>query len=135
MNDHEERSDHQEQRSDQPEIPMPDDIYITTLWEYGEDRHRDRYVRPPVIGMNCGQCRQEMEWEECETCGGNGGFGGHEIVEEDVRSHDPDAWEECEMCKGDGGWWHCSGCNRVILEADLRAEHELTRQEEAENEL
>lgn len=51
----------------------------------------------PICGSD------DVAWEDCPECGGDGGFHGDE-VDPDLGHND---FVRCEMCRGDGGWWQC----------------------------
>ena len=55
----------------------------------------------------CPVCGSSMWWEDCETCGGAGGYDGEELMEQDPLWYDEDDWENCQVCDGAGGWWIC----------------------------
>jgi len=67
----------------------------------------DVYDGPDEIPV-CPICGSEnVEWVDCPQCGGNGGFDGDDLMEEDPLWYGPDDYERCDMCHGDGGWWQC----------------------------
>lgn len=50
----------------------------------------------------CATCGNEMEWERCDYCGGDG------FVWHDGDAEEPwDGYETCEACAGEGGEWFC----------------------------
>lgn len=55
----------------------------------------------------CGRCGNEVEFEECHNCGGEGG---RDLYEEDPLSYAPDDWAECEECRGNGTLPWCPDC-------------------------
>lgn len=63
----------------------------------------------------CLKCGSDMEWVECETCGGEGMWG-HECGEDCCMCLDPDEDNvPCDICNGGGGWRLC--VNRRKCEA------------------
>ena len=53
----------------------------------------------------CPYCGAELEWVDCEMCGGASGF---DAWEEDPINFSPgDEWVPCEFCKGEGGYLEC----------------------------
>jgi hypothetical protein len=59
-------------------------------------------------GPYCKHCEQELEWVECNECGGEGYIDGERLVEEDSLWYSIDDTERCEQCEGKGGWHWCS---------------------------
>jgi hypothetical protein len=58
----------------------------------------DQGIDPNDNGaVYCDECGAEMDWADCDACGGDG-----EVEMED------DEYEECSICNGDGGWWECT---------------------------
>ena len=66
-------------------------------------------------GVFCPDCGQDMDWIDCDLCGGEGYFDGETLMEEDPLWYGPDDIERCEQCEGKGGWWWCS--NRECRDA------------------
>lgn len=58
-------------------------------------------------GPWCGVCGAELERVECDTCGGEGGRDGDELMSEDPLWYDGVDWEDCADCKGQGAFWEC----------------------------
>ncbi len=57
---------------------------------------------------SCGKCGADVEWFECETCGG-AGLDGHECGQDCCDCADPDEPNvPCGICDGAGGWSLCS---------------------------
>lgn len=46
----------------------------------------------------------DADWEECDTCGGDG-IDGHECGEDTCACAEPDDNVICDVCNGKGGWW------------------------------
>jgi hypothetical protein len=59
-----------------------------------------------VICDRCGCC--EMDWEECEICGGDG-VDGHDCGEDCCCCADPEDNIPCAYCGGTGGRFVCLG--------------------------
>lgn len=55
----------------------------------------------------CGSCQNEMEWEDCWQCGGEGGRDGDDLMAEDPLWYSPDDFEVCDICYGKGGYFVC----------------------------
>lgn len=55
----------------------------------------------------CDICDNEMEWETCYQCGGEGGRDGQDLMMEDPMWYGPDDWEQCDTCCGKGGYFVC----------------------------
>jgi DnaJ-class molecular chaperone len=66
----------------------------------------------------CEDCEQELEWEECHECGGEGFIDGDRLMDEDPLWYGPDDTETCSECNGAGGWHYCSNkeCSVVRVE-------------------
>lgn len=58
-------------------------------------------------GQCCAVCGAEMDWIECDACGGEGGLDSDALMEEDPLWYDGVEWEDCSECGGKGGWWLC----------------------------
>lgn len=58
----------------------------------------------------CEKCGNELDWEECIQCHGEGGRDNDQLMEEDPLWYDGVEWERCEECKGTGGWQYCWTC-------------------------
>jgi len=56
----------------------------------------------------CKDCGQELDYIECDQCGGEGFFDGEQLMEEDPLWYDVDDTEDCEQCAGKGGWHWCT---------------------------
>lgn len=57
----------------------------------------------------CPRCKCcEMDWQECEQCGGEGESEYGELYEEDPLYYDMSDTRRCDWCRGKGGHWHCS---------------------------
>lgn len=59
--------------------------------------------KPPAT---CAVCGAEMEWEECETCGGEG-VCGHDCGEDVCCCLYPEDNIPCDICDGVGGYYLC----------------------------
>lgn len=98
-----------------------------TGWRF--DQHYDdpfmlRYQQDPREVDSepaCHHCGCTMEWEDCWNCGGEGGFDGEYLMEEDPLWYDEDDWERCDVCRGKGGYWMCP--NAAQHERDERKEN------------
>lgn len=106
---------------------------LPVLWAM-ETEHRDRAwaryrtkvdtrIGPDLMevpeyemGQGCPVCGAEMDFIECDHCGGEGGRDNDALMEEDPLWYDGVEWESCGECQGKGGWWHC-----------YRAPHEKVR--------
>lgn len=58
------------------------------------------------MGELCRVCGAEMDWIECDHCGGEG-LDGHDCGEDVCCCLYPEDNEQCDMCDGNGGWWQC----------------------------
>lgn len=61
----------------------------------------------------CKACGGIREWEDCDSCGGEGAIDGERLGELDPLWYDLDDSEPCQQCAGNGGWWYCSHCSRL----------------------
>ena len=52
----------------------------------------------------CIVCAAEMDYEDCDCCGGEGGISRYD---EDPLWYDEDDLWPCDQCNGKGGWWFC----------------------------
>jgi hypothetical protein len=59
------------------------------------------------FGPYCEHCGEELDWEECDQCGGDGEFDWEDLQFEDPLWYQPGDTEECAQCRGEGGWWWC----------------------------
>lgn len=73
-----------------------DDIDITTMLPEEE------------AGPYCKHCGDELDWERCDYCGGEGYFDGEQLQELDPLWYSEDDTERCEQCQGKGGWHFCT---------------------------
>jgi hypothetical protein len=55
------------------------------------------------------ECGAEMDWQECEECGGDG-LVGHDCGEDTCPCADPEPNVPCPLCSGEGGYLACFGC-------------------------
>lgn len=62
----------------------------------------------------CAACGGEVEWEECNACGGEGGTDGYE---EDPLWYHPGEIARCPCCDGRGGEYWCanSACSTTAI--------------------
>lgn len=84
--------------------------------------------------VTCCECDFECEWEECQSCGGDGGFDGYD---EDPNYYHPGETITCTECGGRGGFWYCGNhdckthfISRVFKQRPNDA-HEPTRRTDA----
>lgn len=73
----------------------------------------------PVIldeGVMCGRCGSVMDWQDCESCGGEGVYCDYEGI---IVS------KSCGECSGFGGRWFCIS-PPDWCEANPRPDHEDT---------
>ena len=68
----------------------------------------------------CEHCGDEMDWEDCDQCGGEGEFGWETLQFEDPLWYSEDDIEMCEQCEGMGGWWLCRNTTCVPVEETSR---------------
>ncbi len=54
----------------------------------------------------CPICGSDMDWLDCDLCGGEGGCAPYQY---DPISYAEDDWIQCAQCNGEGGWALC--CN------------------------
>lgn len=66
-------------------------------------------ARQTPYGLTCALCGQDLEWESCSECGGEGGHDGHEL---DPLWYHPGELATCGLCSGEGGahWGHLTDC-------------------------
>ena len=58
----------------------------------------------------CEKHSQHYLTRSCFECGGEGGFDGEELMEEDPLWYDEDSYESCSNCRGRGFFTWCPGC-------------------------
>lgn len=67
---------------------------------------------PPEDGQRwdcqCARCGSSMDFERCDSCGGDGFTAPGDLYEEDPLWYDRDDVEPCQWCNGRGGWRRCS---------------------------
>lgn len=56
----------------------------------------------------CPRCGSVTYRRDCEQCGGEGGFDGEDLMEEDPLWYDEDSYESCSNCRGRGYFEWCS---------------------------
>lgn len=68
--------------------------------------------------VTCALCDIEMEWEDCQTCGGDGV---EDAYEDDPINCSPGEEMPCRECRGRGGFWWCDNrdcktheCRRIL---------------------
>jgi len=74
-----------------PDSPAPDPVFGVG-------------VQLPDGTVLCKACGCEVEWSECEECGGEGGHDGHE---EDALWYHPGEVAPCSGCNSEGGHHYC----------------------------
>ena len=55
-------------------------------------------------GKECPVCGSDMDWADCDVCGGDGVL---DAYEGDPLWYDEGDTEPCYQCGGTGGWWTC----------------------------
>lgn len=83
------------------------------------EKHSGNAVLPLVSNSSdfeddcvyCKDCGEEMEWQECWSCGGEGGRGWEDLQFEDPLWFSPDDFIDCDECEGKGGMWICPNKN------------------------
>lgn len=96
-----------------PIIGLTDDFTIETIelpaLDHGQDGDEllQDIVEYYADSRACVVCGAEMDWIECDHCGGEGGFDNDALMEEDPLWYDGVEWEDCGNCQGKGGWWQC----------------------------
>jgi hypothetical protein len=84
-------------------------------------------------GPYCEHCEHELEWVDCDQCGGDG-MGDHDCGEDCCPCLDPEPNEPCAQCRGAGGWHWCDNhaCPRNALAQPGGAQSNAGRVEEAD---
>lgn len=59
----------------------------------------------------CKDCGEGMEWQECWSCGGEGGRDWEDLQFEDPLWYSPGDFIECDECGSKGGMWICPNKN------------------------
>ena len=69
-------------------------------------------------GPFCPDCGADLDWEECDQCGGDGYLDWERLQEEDPLWFQPGDTEPCTECDGKGGWWLCGNgqCGGKVAE-------------------
>lgn len=66
---------------------------------------------PPHDGRHwdaqCARCGSDLDWEECNDCGGEGRTAPGELHEEDPLWYDPGDTRPCYSCGGKASWPWC----------------------------
>lgn len=55
----------------------------------------------------CEKCGSSAYYEDCWSCGGEGGTDGEELMMEDPLWYSPDDFRACDVCKGRGTFKMC----------------------------
>lgn len=63
----------------------------------------------------CPECDWELEWEDCDMCGGEGEFDWETLQDEDPLWYQPGDTEPCSQCSGAGGWYSCPQCTKELF--------------------
>lgn len=63
-------------------------------------------------GPFCAICGCELEWEDCNLCGGDGELDWETLQFEDPLWYQPGDTEQCDQCEGMGGWWFCPNAGK-----------------------
>lgn len=66
------------------------------------------------MGPDCEECGSSTSWLPCWNCGGEGGWDGEELMEEDPLWYSPDDYRSCGECKRAGGWNYCIECRKIV---------------------
>ena len=63
----------------------------------------------------CPTCGEDLEWADCDACGGEGYF---DDYADNPIEYLPGDTSPCHQCSGDGGWWFCGNtrCTRGVVE-------------------
>lgn len=72
-----------------------------------EEQHIIEWYEDEPSGPYCSGCGAELDWEECDQCGGEGLYG-HDCGEDCCACLAPEENEPCDECGGKGGWWVCT---------------------------
>lgn len=57
---------------------------------------------------SCEDCGEDTQWEDCWSCGGEGGRGYEDDLQyEDPLWYSPGDFETCDICEGKGGYYIC----------------------------
>lgn len=55
----------------------------------------------------CEKCGSSAYYEDCWSCGGEGGTDGEELMMEDPLWYGPDDFRTCDICEGKGAFKMC----------------------------
>lgn len=55
----------------------------------------------------CEKCGSSAYYEDCWSCGGEGGTDGEELMMEDPLWYSPDDFRTCDICEGRGTFKMC----------------------------
>lgn len=66
------------------------------------------------MGPNCIHCGNPTSWLPCWNCGGEGGWDGEDLMEEDPLWYDIDDYRRCDECRGKGGHDYCLECRKIV---------------------
>lgn len=80
----------------------------------GEERPLPDDLENIGMGFDCAECESSTSWLPCWNCGGEGGFDGEELMNEDPLWYDIDDYRVCDICRGKGGWHYCIVCRKVV---------------------
>ncbi|MGB3341301.1 MAG: hypothetical protein WBB37_07465 [bacterium] len=62
-----------------------------------------------ITDQYCKKCGNELEWHDCDYCGGSG-FSHHDCGEDSCCCLYPEDNVVCDICQGEGGWLQCPIC-------------------------
>lgn len=71
------------------------------------------YYEDEPSGPFCPDCGQDLDWIDCDQCGGEG-LSYHDCGEDCCCCLYPEPNVQCDQCEGKGGWWWCT--NRACRE-------------------
>ena len=66
------------------------------------------------MGLPCIECENPTSWLPCWNCGGEGGWDGEALIEEDPLWYDADDYRRCDECRGKGGHDYCLECRKIV---------------------
>lgn len=77
------------------------------------------YDNPPDADPTCPTCgSDDVEWERCWHCGGEGEFDAHD--EDPVNYAEGEEYERCSECGGSGGYLVCYACQKNAKAQEVR---------------
>lgn len=62
---------------------------------------------------HCPECEADLEWIDCEGCGGEGDVDAYEL---DPMWYDEGDAVDCTQCAGVGGWYVCTNPQCHVVE-------------------